>query len=183
MLRKDGPLGSDMEILHTAYKVGVPDLFQWTSKRLVPAWAKPTIIRGLADALEGVVVEEKKDGVFAMSTVIVRQPEGKLLQAIASVRSNGIQLWTYKWRDRKSLKVTIEKMMHVIEENKHILDRCLESKMGIAKSPSTSESYMTQWTDACEKVEEIVGSVSVLMNEKKNTRRQKIERAIDYTNV
>ena len=60
LLRKDGPLGSDMEILHTAYKVGVPDLFQWASKRLVPAWAKPTIIRGLADALEGVVVEEKK---------------------------------------------------------------------------------------------------------------------------
>ncbi len=179
LLRKDGPIGEDMKILQTAYNAGVPDLFQWASKRLVPAWAKPTIIQGLANALEGVVVEEKKDGVFAMSTIIVRQPQGKLLQAVASVRSNGIQLWTYKWQDRKSLKVTIENMMQVVEENKHILDRCLETKMGVAQTPFYSEKYMNKWTSSCQKVEDIVGShVSILMDENKDKQKQKeVERA------
>lgn len=187
LLRRNGPSGPGLAILDKALLAGTPELYQVEAKRIVPSWATKTVVEGLVSALEGEVVSSETSGTTTKTTTIVRQREGQMLEALATVSSRGVCVWMYRWQvDRrttsnKNMKQVIDNLMMNVKANKRVVDRCLMAKMGLMESPITSPTVMLskQLQDEEYKLEPItLLHESILVREaKRKVEKQRLERA------
>jgi hypothetical protein len=185
LLRMNGP--SDLMILEKARLAGTPELKQVEASRIVPSWALQTVVDGIVSLLDGKVVcdlrcpSHSDSSISTRMVTIIRQEKGQLLEALATVGSRGVSVWTYKYKPRKNIKHVVDKLMLSVKANKRVVDRCLMAKMGLMESPIVSPAALLskQVLEDKHKLEPIAGMHELILIEEAKIKvaKQRLERA------